>query len=161
MKYALVTGGSRGIGRAVCIGLARLGYHVLVNYVHNAAEAKTTLDLVRESGGDGEVLMFDVADRQQVVKALEAWEKEHPDEYIEVLVNNAGIRRDNILALMPDDDWSRVLDTTLGGFYNVTQAVLQGMLFHKNGRIINMASVTRSQRWADCCHQIAGLGSGP
>ncbi len=142
MKYALITGGSRGIGRAVCLQLARMGYHVLINYVHNTVEAKKTLDLVREAGGEGEVLMFDVADRQQVSKALEVWEKEHPDQYIEVLVNNAGIRRDNILALMPEGDWSRVLDTTLGGFYNVTQAVLQGMLFHKNGRIVNMASVT-------------------
>lgn len=142
MKYALVTGGSRGIGRAVCLQLARMGYQVLINYVHHTAEAEKTLDLVREAGGDGDLLMFDVADRQQVSKALEVWEKEHPDQYIEVLVNNAGIRRDNILALMPEEDWSRVLDTTLGGFYNVTQAVLQGMLFHKNGRIINMASVT-------------------
>lgn len=142
MKYALVTGGSRGIGRAVCLQLAQMGYWVLVNYVHNAGEARKTLDLVREAGGNGEVLMFDVADRQQVTKALDIWEKEHPDQYIEVLVNNAGIRRDNILALMPEDDWDRVLDTSLGGFYNVTQAVLQGMLFHKNGRIVNMASVT-------------------
>lgn len=142
MKYALITGGSRGIGRAVCLQLARMGYQVLINYVHNTVEAKKTLDLVREAGGDGEVLMFDVADRQQVSKALEVWEKEHPEQYIEVLVNNAGIRRDNILALMPEGDWNRVLDTTLDGFYNVTQAVLQGMLFHKNGRIVNMASVT-------------------
>ena len=77
MKYALVTGGSRGIGRAVSLKLSRMGYKVLINYVHNAAEAKNTLDQVRLEGGDGEILMFDVADRQQVSRALEAWEAEH------------------------------------------------------------------------------------
>lgn len=142
MKYALVTGGSRGIGRAVCQALGRMGYYVLVNYVSNAAEARKTLELLRQEGGEGEALMFDVGNRQQVSKALEVWEKEHPGEYIEVLVNNAGIRRDHILALMPEEDWNRVLEVTLGGFYNVTQPLLQGMLFHRRGRIVNVASVT-------------------
>lgn len=142
MKYALVTGGGRGIGRAVCVKLALMGYNVLINYVSNAAEARKTLELVRHTGQDGEILMFDVSKREQVVKAIDVWEESHPDEYIEVLVNNAGIRRDSILALMPEEDWSRVLDTTLLGFYNVTQALLQPMIRHKYGRIINMASVS-------------------
>lgn len=142
MKYALVTGGSRGIGRAVCVKLSLMGYNVLINYVSNAAEARKTLELVRHTGQDGEILMFDVSKREQVVRAIEAWEENHPDEYIEVLVNNAGIRRDNILALMPEEDWSSVLDTTLLGFYNVTQALLQPMIRRKYGRIINMASVS-------------------
>lgn len=141
-KYALVTGGSRGIGRAVCIKLARMGYDILINYVSNAAEAKKTLELVRQAGQDGELLMFDVSRREQVTEAMEAWENAHPEDYIEVLVNNAGIRRDSILALMPEEDWHRVLDITLDGFYNVTQAVLQPMLVHKHGRIINVASVS-------------------
>ena len=142
MKYALVTGGGRGIGRAVCVKLSLMGYNVLINYVSNAAEARKTLELVRQTGQDGEILMFDVSKREQVVRAIEAWEENHPDEYIEVLVNNAGIRRDNILALMPEEDWSSVLDTTLLGFYNVTQALLQPMIRRKYGRIIKMASVS-------------------
>lgn len=92
MKYALVTGGSRGIGRAVCVKLAQMGYHIIINYVSNATEAQKTLELVRQAGQDGEILMFDVSNRQQTSKAIESWENAHPEEYIEVLVNNAGIR---------------------------------------------------------------------
>ena len=142
MKYALVTGGSRGIGRAVCIRLARMGYHVLVNYANRIDEAETTLELIRQAGQDGELLRFDVSDGKQARAALEGWQDAHPDEYIEVLVNNAGIRRDNILALMPEEDWHRVIDIALDGFYNVTQPLLQPMMFHKYGRIINVASVS-------------------
>lgn len=142
MKYALVTGGSRGIGRAVCVKLARMGYHVLINYASRAEEAQKTLELVREAGQDGEILPFDVCRHEQVCNAIDEWEKAHPGEYIEVLVNNAGIRSDSVLAFMPDKDWHRVLEVTLTGFYNVTQAVLQPMLVRKYGRIINMASVS-------------------
>ena len=88
MKYALVTGGSRGIGRAVCVKLAQMGYHIIINYVSNATEAQKTLELVRQAGQDGEILMFDVSNRQQTSKAIESWENAHPEEYIEVLVNN-------------------------------------------------------------------------
>lgn len=158
MKYALVTGGSRGIGRAVSLKLSRMGYKVLINYVHNAAEAKNTLDQVRLEGGDGEILMFDVADRQQVSRALEAWEAEHPDEYIEVLVNNAGIRRDHVMALMPEEDWSRVLEITLNGFFHVTQALLPAMQLHKNGRIVNVASVTGLKGMAGQSNYAAAKG---
>ncbi len=142
MKYALVTGGSRGIGRAVCVKLARMGYHVLINYASRAEEAQKTLELVRETGQDGEILPFDVSRHEEVCAAINEWENRHPDEYIEVLVNNAGIRSDSVLAFMPDKDWHRVLEVTLTGFYNVTQAVLQPMLVRKYGRIINMASVS-------------------
>lgn len=142
MKYALVTGGSRGIGRAVCIKLAQMGYQILINYASRTDEAEKTLELVRQAGQDGELLKFDVSDARQTLEALEAWGNAHPDKYIEVLVNNAGIRRDNIMALMPEEDWRRVLDITLDGFYNVTQSLLQPMMFHKYGRIVNMASVS-------------------
>lgn len=142
MKYALVTGGSRGIGRAVCIKLAQMGYQILINYASRTDEAEKTLELVRQAGQDGELMKFDVSDARQTLEALEAWGDAHPDEYIEVLVNNAGIRRDNIMALMPEEDWRRVLDITLDGFYNVTQSLLQPMMFHKYGRIVNMASVS-------------------
>ena len=142
MKYALVTGGSRGIGRAVCVRLARMGYHVLVNCVNRTDEAEHTLELVRQEGQDGEVLKFDVGNRVQVSAVLEAWMEKHPEEYIEVLVNNAGVRRDNLMVFMPGEDWDSVLGAGLGGFYNVTQPLLQPMLVHKFGRIVNMASVS-------------------
>ena len=140
--YALVTGGSRGIGRAVCIRLAQMGFRVLVNCVSRVSEAEETLRLIREAGSDGEILQFDVSDRDQTAKILDAWKDNHPEDYIQVLVNNAGIRRDNILALMPAEDWDKVLEIALGGFYNVTQPLLQPMMFHKWGRIITLASVS-------------------
>ncbi len=142
MKYALVTGGSRGIGRAVSLKLARMGYRIIINYVANTTEAENTLALVREAGSEGEMLQFDVSDREQTQSALDGWMASHPEEYIEVLVNNAGIRRDNLMVFMPAEDWSRVLDITLNGFYNVTQPLLQPMLVKKFGRIINMASLS-------------------
>ena len=139
MKYALVTGGSRGIGRAICQRMAQEGYQVIINYTSNDAEAQKTLELI---GGKGELMRFDVSNSEQTRKALEQWQQQHDGEYIEVVVNNAGIRRDNVMALMPEDDWHRVLDITLAGFFNVTQPLLPAMQLHKFGRIINMASVS-------------------
>ena len=139
MKYALVTGGSRGIGRAICIRLAQEGYHVLINYASNEAEALRTQEL---AGGQGTLMPFDVSNKQQVRECLEQWQGQHPDDYIGVVVNNAGIRRDNVMALMPEAEWHRVVDITLSGFYNVTQPLLPAMQLHKFGRIINMASVS-------------------
>ena len=142
MKYALVTGGSRGIGRAVSVKLAQLGYRIIINYVSRTDAAEEALRLVREAGSDGEMLQFNVGDAEQVKTALEAWQKSHEEEYIEVVVNNAGIRRDNLMALMPAEDWYSVINVTLGGFYNVTAPLIPQMQFHKFGRIINMASVS-------------------
>ena len=138
-KYALVTGGSRGIGRAICIKLAQEGYQVIINYASNEVEAQNTLEM---TGNKGEILRFDVSNAEQTRSALSDWQSRHPDDYIEVVVNNAGIRRDNVMALMPEDDWHRVLDITLSGFYNVTQLLLPAMQLHKFGRIVNMASVS-------------------
>ena len=138
-KYALVTGGSRGIGRAICIKLAQEGYQVIINYASNEVEAQNTLEM---TGNKGEILRFDVSNAEQTRTALSDWQSRHPEEYIEVVVNNAGIRRDNVMALMPEDDWHRVLDITLSGFYNVTQPLLPAMQLHKFGRIVNMASVS-------------------
>ena len=142
MKYALVTGGSRGIGRAVSIKLAQLGYHIIINYVSRTDAAEETLKAVREAGSDGEMLQFNVGDAEQVKAAIEGWQAAHEDEYIEAVVNNAGIRRDNLMALMPAEDWYSVINVTLGGFYNVTAPLIPQMQFHKFGRIINMASVS-------------------
>ena len=139
MNYALITGGSRGIGRAIAIRLAQEGYQVIINYASNEAEAEKTLAAIN---GQGELLPFDVSDFQQTRQALADWQQRHPEDYIAVVVNNAGIRRDNVMALMPEDDWHRVVDITLSGFYNVTQPLLPAMQMHKFGRIVNMASVS-------------------
>ncbi len=139
MKYALITGGSRGIGRAICVRLAQEGYQVIVNYASNEGEARTTLELTK---GQGELLPFDVSDAAATRMALGEWQRQHPDDYIEVVVNNAGIRRDNVMALMPEDDWHRVVEITLSGFFNVTQPLLPAMQLHRFGRIVNMASVS-------------------
>ena len=139
MKTALVTGGSRGIGRAVTIALARMGYHVLINYASNETAALETLDAI---GGQGELLRFDVSDPEAVRAAIEGWQAAHPDTYIEVLVNNAGIRKDNLMIWMEPDDWQRVVNTNLTSFFLVTKAVLQSMLLHRYGRIVNIASVS-------------------
>jgi len=139
MNYALVTGGSRGIGRAVAVRLAQEGYHVIINYTSNETEAQRTLELI---GGNGSLLRFDVSNSEQTRAALTDWQASHEGEYIAVVVNNAGIRRDNVMALMPEADWHSVVDTTLSGFFNVTQPLLPAMQLHKFGRIVNMASVS-------------------
>src|SRR5574344_2814946 len=141
MKYALVTGGSRGIGRAVCRRLAQMGYFVLINYRTNDAEAEETLRLVREEGSDGELMKFDVTDSKAAGK-LADWSQSHDGAYIEVLVNNAGFRKDNLMIWMPEEDWHSVLDVTLGGFYNVTQPLLKEMLVNRFGRIVNVVSLS-------------------
>lgn len=142
MKYALVTGGSRGIGRAVSIKLAEMGYHVLINYLNNDSEAEKTRQLVREKGMNGELLKFDVTDATAVSTALSSWTEAHPDAYIEVLVNNAGIRKDNLLLWMTGEEWHRVLDINLSGFFNVTQPLLKNMLVKRFGRIVNIVSLS-------------------
>lgn len=141
-KYALVTGGSRGIGRAVAVRLASEGFNVLINYVSNDAAAAEALEAVRAAGGDGELLKFNVGDPAAAAEAIGGWQKAHPDEYISVLVNNAGIRSDSLLLWMEPDVWHKVLSTNLDSFYNVTRPCLQPMALHRFGRIINMASLS-------------------
>lgn len=142
MKYALVTGGSRGIGRAICLKLAAMKYNVLINYQNNDAEAETTLQLIRELGVEGELMKFDVTHAEAARETLNGWMEQHPDTYIEVLVNNAGIRRDNLMLWMEEEEWSRVIDISLNGFFNVTQPLLKNMLVKRFGRIINVVSLS-------------------
>lgn len=158
MKYALVTGGSRGIGRAVAIKLAQMGYNVVINYQSNDAEAEKTLALIREAGSDGELLKFDVSDREATETALNCWMEAHKDEYIEVLVNNAGIRRDNLLIWMEPGDFEKVLNTNLFSFYNVTRPLVTPMLRKKYGRIINMASLSGQKGLPGQCNYSAAKG---
>lgn len=142
MKYALVTGGSRGIGRAACLALAAQGYHLLINYKQNDAEANKTLEGVKEKGTGGELLKFDVSDPKAVKEVLGGWIESHPDEAIEVLVNNAGIRHDGLMVWMTDEQWESVLGSSLNGFFHVTRLVVNTMLTRKYGRIINVVSIS-------------------
>ena len=143
MKYALVTGGSRGLGRAVCLKVAKMGIPVLINYQSNEAAAQEVKALVEAEGVSAELLRFDVRVKQEVDEALSRWEEAHPNDYIAYLVNNAGIRRDGMMFMMPEQDWHDVLDITLNGFYNVTTHVLPKMMMRKHGgRIVNMSSLS-------------------
>jgi len=142
MKYALVTGGSRGIGKAVCIKLAEEGYNVLINYFANHAEAAQTLKLVEEKGVKGELLRFNVADTGEVEAVLGKWIENNPDKQVEVLVNNAGIRKDALMIFMKDEEWKDVLNISLDGFFYVTRTVLKGMLVNRKGQIVNIVSLS-------------------
>lgn len=142
MKYALVTGGSRGIGRAVSIKLAEMGYAVLINYQSNQIAAEETKKLIEKIGGTAELLPFDVADGKAVEKVLSDWKEAHSDEYIAVLVNNAGIRKDNLMFWMSDDEWDNVLKTNLNGAFHITRFLVKYMMNKKFGRIINVVSIS-------------------
>ncbi len=142
MKYALVTGGSRGIGRATCIRLAEQGYWVLINFKSNEAEAMKTLEEVRAKGSDGELMKFDVSNKTDVDAVLGGWIEHHKDKTIEVLVNNAGIREDTLMIWMTEVQWKNVLGSSLDGFFYVTRLVLTGMLTKRYGRIVNVVSLS-------------------
>ena len=142
MKYALVTGGSRGIGRAICLQLAQDGLVVLVNYLSNSEAAQETLKMIEEKEGKGELLPFDVSSPEAINKALDEWNGNHQDEYISVLVNNAGIRSDNLLVFMEDEQWNKVLNTSLNGFFYTTRHLLKNMITHRYGKIVNIASLS-------------------
>ena len=142
MNYALVTGGSRGLGAAICKRLAQQGLGIIINYRSNESAAKAVADEIVGNGGCVSLLPFDVSSEESVDAALEKWEEEHPDDRITVLVNNAGIREDNLLVFMQTDQWHKVINTTLDGFFYVTRRVLKGMLTKRFGRIINIASLS-------------------
>lgn len=141
MKYALVTGGGRGIGRAVSIQLARDGFAVIINYRSNAASAEQTLKTILDEGGSAELLPFDVSSPEAVDEALTAWTASHPGEHIDVLVNNAGISKNILFAEMELDIWREVIETDLNSIYYVTRKVLNEMIAAHYGRIINMSSI--------------------
>ena len=142
MEYALVTGGSRGIGRAVALRLAARGYTVVINYKSNEEAARETLQAIEAAGGQAELLPFDVARPEAIEAALAAWQERHPEDYISVLVNNAGVRRDNLMVFMQNEEWHEVTDTTLNGFFYVTRRLLKDMLTRRHGRIVNITSLS-------------------
>ena len=143
MKYILVTGGSRGIGRAISLKLAGMKMPIIINYHSNVDAATQTKLMIEQMGGQAELLPFDVSDKSAVENAIDQWEQAHPDDYISILVNNAGIRRDNVMFMMSDDDWHEVINTTLDGFFFLTRRLLKHMMPRKRGgRIINIASLS-------------------
>lgn len=143
MKFILVTGGSRGIGRSICIRLAKMGMPILINFNSNIEAAQETKALVEREGAIAELMPFDVSDKNRVDEAIDLWEQKHPDDYISILVNNAGIRRDGLMFMMSDEDWHQVINTTLDGFFYITRRLLKHMMPRKReGRIINVTSLS-------------------
>jgi len=139
-KVAIITGASRGIGRATAVELSAAGYFVIINYNSNEAAATETLKQVQAAGGDGEIIKFDVANHDQTKDAISSIVNRHKN--IQVLVNNAGINADGLFLLMGEEEWSSVIDTTLKGFYNVTKPILREMIRRKCGSIVSVSSVS-------------------
>lgn len=142
MKYALITGSSRGIGRATALSISKMGYHILVNYQSNTEAALETLSMIESQGGSGELIPFDVSDENAVDHAIMKWEDAHPGSYIEILINNAGMRKDNLMIFMNNDDWHQIINTHLNGFFYVTRRLLKSMLTKRYGRVINVVSLS-------------------
>ena len=141
-KYALITGASRGIGSAIAVRLAKDGFVVLINYHSNAEAAKATKTAIEANGGQAELLPFDVSDGKPIESALTAWDAAHEGEHISVLINYAGIRKDCLMVFMTEEDWHEVMQTTTEGFYYTTKHVLPSMVRARNGRIVNISSIS-------------------
>lgn len=159
MNYALVTGGSRGIGKAVCIKLADMGHNVIINYTSNEEEAKKTQEAVKAKGVDAIIMKFDVGNIDEVDNTLGKWMEDNKDKSISVLVNNAGIRRDNLLVFINPEDWHKVMNIAVDGFYNVTRLVCKQMLSKRKGRIVNMVSLSGLKGMAGQTNYSASKGA--
>ncbi len=142
MKYALVTGGSRGIGRSICIELSKLGYPVVINYCNNNDAANETRKMIEDNGGMAEIMKFDVSKVEEVDDALMKWQEAHYNDYLAILVNNAGIREDTMMMWMQNSQWENIIGIHLNGFFYVTRRLLKDMLTKRFGRIINIVSLS-------------------
>ena len=154
-RYALVTGASRGIGRAIAIELAKDGCSILLNYKSNHAAAEEAKRLIEEAGGEAELVPFDVSRPDAINAALDAWFAAHPNDYIDVLVNNAGIVDDEIMLMMEPEQWHRVIDVNLNGFFYCTRRVIEGMVANHHGRIVNISSIAAQVGFAGQSHYAA------
>lgn len=139
-KIAVVTGGSRGIGRAICLRLASMGAFVYINYVSRSTAAEETAALIKERGGRAAVIGFDVADGGAVQGAFKQVVSESGS--VDILINNAGITRDGLMARMKEDDWDAVIDTNLKGAFLCAKAASREMMKKRWGRIVNISSVS-------------------
>lgn len=142
MRYALVTGGGKGIGRAICLKLADLGYSIVINYNSSEKAASEVQESILAKGGSASLLRFDVSDNIQVMEAFKKWKDTNRDGYIEVLVNNAGIREDNLMLWMEPESWHKVIGVSLDGMFNVTRLLIKDMLVKRYGRVINIVSLS-------------------
>lgn len=154
-RYALITGASRGIGRAIAVELAKDGCHVIINYKSNHEAAQETLHLVREAGSEGELLPFDVSKPEEINAALDKWFAAHHNDYIDILVNNAGIVDDELMLWMTPEQWHSVIDVNLNGFFYCTRRVLEGMFEKRHGRIVNISSIAGQMGFAGQVHYAA------
>jgi 3-oxoacyl-[acyl-carrier protein] reductase len=139
-KVVMVTGASKGIGRAICVEFARCGYEVLINYLSDHKGAEETKALVEAQGATGRLVCFDVTDTDKCQEIIEGLSAEY--ETIDALVNNAGITADALFVMMSRNNWNKVLQTSLNGFYNVTKPVLEKMVRQKSGNVVTIASVS-------------------
>lgn len=138
-KVALVTGASRGIGREIAITLAGQGAYVIVNYCGSESAAKDTLNVIKENGGDGEIAQCDVGDFEKVKELIDGIVANH--KTIDIIVNNAGITKDNLLLKMTEEDFDAVINTNLKSAFNTSKNAIRYMIKQRSGRIINMASI--------------------
>ncbi len=155
-KIALVTGASRGIGRATAVALAVAGAHILINYRSRKEDARHTLALVEKNGGSGELQPFDVADSAVCEQAIAKILQNH--QRLDILVNNAGVREDALLVFMKPEQWAHVMTTNLSSFYNVTRPVVKQMALQRSGRIVTMASTAGQTGMAGQVHYAAAKG---
>ena len=139
-KVAVVTGGSRGIGRAICLRLAKMGALVYINYVSRSEAARETLSLIEKAGGKARIVGFDVADGNADGAAFKDIITEAGG--VDILVNNAGITRDGLMARMKESDWDSVLNTNLKGAFLCAKVASRSMMKKKSGRIVNISSVS-------------------
>jgi len=141
-KYAFVTGGSRGIGRAISLKLAGEGYNIIINYKSNDVAANELLNELNSNGGNHVLLKYDVGNQQDTESTLNNWLSQNTDKEIHILVNNSGIRKDNLMIFMPTEDWNEVINTNLNSFFHTTKIISAAMIRRRRGRIINMVSLS-------------------
>ncbi|HQL98139.1 MAG TPA: SDR family NAD(P)-dependent oxidoreductase, partial [Smithella sp.] len=139
-KTAIITGASRGIGRATAVQLARAGYFVIINFKTNETAAQETLNMVKSEGGDGTIIPFDVADSEQTGNAVKAITEQYKN--IQVLINNAGITADGLFMLLGEEEWGSVINTSLNGFYHMTKPIVREMIRKKRGSIVSVSSLS-------------------